>query len=168
MLRCLIYKVHTALSGGSLFYHLVSPLSSTFFKFFKTFFSAFPRGNRPARSPAALADDLFILPPLPRFVKHFFKSFSICFRAQLASEGSFPPPSRTAYIGYHTLPPLSSTFFLFFAFFLPGFPAAPLSSRSHPGRRTVIPLGFRPLTPCRGWFSIDFTVRIRYHKLYSI
>ena len=75
MLRCLIYKVHTALSGGSLFYHLVSPLSSTFFKFFKTFFSAFPRGNRLAHSPAALADDLFILPPLPRFVKHFFQIF---------------------------------------------------------------------------------------------
>ena len=75
MLRCLIYKVHTALSGGSLFYHLVSPLSSTFFKFFKTFFSAFPRGNRPVHSPAALADDLFILPPLPHFVKHFFQIF---------------------------------------------------------------------------------------------
>ena len=118
MLRCLIYKVHTALSGGSLFYHLVSPLSSTFFKFFKTFFSAFPRGNRLAHSPAALADDLFILPPLPHFVKHFFKSFSICFRAQLASEGSLLPSSRTAYVGYHTPSPLSSTFFLFFAFFL--------------------------------------------------
>ena len=75
MLRCLIYKVHTALSGGGLFYHLVSPLSSTFFKFFKTFFSAFPRGNHPAHSPAALADDLFILPPHPRFVKHFFQIF---------------------------------------------------------------------------------------------
>ena len=45
MLRCLIYKVHAALSGGSLFYHLVSPLSSTSFKFFQTFFSAFPREN---------------------------------------------------------------------------------------------------------------------------
>ena len=75
MLRCLIYKVHTALSGGSLFYHLVSPLSSTFFKFFKTFFSALPRGNRPVHSPAVLADDLFILPPLPHFVKHFFQIF---------------------------------------------------------------------------------------------
>ena len=91
MLRCLIYKVHTALSGGSLFYHLVSPLSSTFFKFFKTFFSAFPRGNRPARSPAALADDLFILPPLPRFVKHFFQIFfdlfsrSTCFRREFSA-----------------------------------------------------------------------------------
>ena len=91
MLRCLIYKVHTALSGGSLFYHLVSPLSSTFFKFFKTFFSAFPRGNRPVHSPAALADDLFILPPLPRFVKHFFQIFfdlfsrSTCFRREFSA-----------------------------------------------------------------------------------
>ena len=119
MLRCLIYKVHTALSGGSLFYHLVSPLSSTFFKFFKTFFSAFPRGNRPAHSPAALADDLFILPPLPRFVKHFFKSFSICFAPDFALEGSFLLPSRTAYVGYHTLHHLSSTFFLFFDLFPP-------------------------------------------------
>src|SRR5699024_6610336 len=48
----------------------------------------------------------------------FFKSFSICFCAQLASEGSFLLPSRTAYVGYHTPLPLSSTFFLFFAFFL--------------------------------------------------
>src|SRR5699024_11297394 len=75
LLRCLIYKVHAALIGGIFFYHLVSPLSSTFFMFFKTFFSAFPRGNRPVHSPAALADDLFILPPLPRFVKHFFQIF---------------------------------------------------------------------------------------------
>ena len=89
-----------------------------FFQLFQNFFQRFSRGNRPAHSPAALADDLFILPPLPRFVKHFFQIFSICFRAQLTLEGSFPPPSRTAYVGYHTLPPLSSTFFLFFAFFL--------------------------------------------------
>ena len=131
MLRCLIYKVHTALSGGSLFYHLVSPLSSTFFKFFKTFFSAFPRGNHPVHSPAALADDLFILPPLPHFVKHFFKSFSICFCAQLALEGSFLPPSRTAYVGYHTPSPLSSTFFLFFRVFL-SVPFSPCSAHSVP------------------------------------
>ena len=118
MLRCLIYKVHTALSGGSLFYHLVSPLSSTFFKFFKTFFGAFPEETiRFAPRPPSRTTCLYY----HRFLalsSTFFKSFSICFRAQLASEGSFPPPSRTAYVGYHTLPPLSSTFFLFFAFFL--------------------------------------------------
>ena len=168
MLRCLIYKVHTALSGGSLFYHLVSPLSSTFFKFFKTFFSAFPRGNHPVRSPAALADDLFILPPLPRFVKHFFQIFFDLFSRSTRSGREFSAALADILRRIPHPSSLVKHFFPLFRVFLPGFPAAPLSSRSRSGRQTVIPLGFRPLTPCRGWFSIDFTVRIRYHKLYSI
>ena len=118
MLRCLIYKVHTALSGGSLFYHLVSPLSSTFFKFFKTFFSAFPRGNRPVRSPAALADDLFILPPLPRFVKHFFQIFFDLFSRSTRFRREFSAVLADSLRRIpHTIP-LVKHFFPFFVFFL--------------------------------------------------
>ena len=110
--------MHTALSGGSLFYHLVSPLSSTFFKFFKTFSALFQEETiwfttRPPSRTTCLYYHRFLT-----LSSTFFKSFSICFCAQLASEGSFLPPSRTAYVGYHTPSPLSSTFFLFFAFFL--------------------------------------------------
>ena len=118
MLRCLIYKVHTALSGGSLFYHLVSPLSSTFSSFSKLYSALFQEETvrltpRPPSRTTCLYYHRFLA-----LSSTFFKSFSICFRAQLASEGSFLPPSRTAYVGYHTPSPLSSTFFLFFAFFL--------------------------------------------------
>ena len=46
--RCLIYKVHTALSGGSLSYHTVFVLSRTFFRFFNLFsFSQTPRRAAP-------------------------------------------------------------------------------------------------------------------------
>ena len=48
MSRCLIYKVHTALSGGSLSYHTVFVLSRTFFRFFNLFsFSQTPRRAAP-------------------------------------------------------------------------------------------------------------------------
>ena len=117
MLRCLIYKVHTALSGGSLFYHLVSPLSSTFFKFFKTFFSAFPRGNRPVHSPAALADDLFILPPLPRFVKHFFQIFFDLFSRLTRSGRGDALASRKRFAIIANFPSLVNHFFQFFPSF---------------------------------------------------
>ena len=118
MLRCLIYKVHTALSGGSLFYHLVSSLSSAFFKFFKTFFSAFPRGNHPAHSPAALADDLFILPPLPHFVKHFFQIFFDLFSRSTRSGREFSAALADSLRRIpHTIP-LVKHFFPFFVFFL--------------------------------------------------
>ena len=118
MLRCLIYKVHTALSGGSLFYHLVSPLSSTFFKFFKTFFSAFPRGNRLVHSPAALTDDLFILPPLPHFVKHFFQIFFDLFSRSTRFSWVFSAALADSLRRIPHPPSLVKHFFLFFAFFL--------------------------------------------------
>ena len=139
-----------------------------FFQVFQNFFQRFskrkPSGSLPGRprgrpvyitTASSLCQALFQI-----FFDLFSRStrFRREFSAALAdSLRRIPHP-----------PSLVKHFFLFFAFFLPGFPAAPLSSRSRPGRRTVIPLGFRPLTPCRGWFSIDFTVRIRYHKLYSI
>ena len=131
MLRCLIYKVHTALSGGSLFYHLVSPLSSTFFKFFKTFFSAFPRGNRPVHSPAVLADDLFILPPFPRFVKHFFQIFFDLFLRSTRSGREFSAALADSLRRIpHTIP-LVKHFFLFFRVFL-SVPFSPCSAHSVP------------------------------------
>ena len=127
MLRCLIYKVHTALSGGSLFYHLVSPLSSTFFKFFKTFFSAFPRGNHPVHSPAALADDLFILPPLPHFVKHFFQIFFDLFSCSTRSGREFSAALADSLRRIpHTIPLVKHFFPLFSCFFFPcHFPLVP-------------------------------------------
>ena len=131
MLRCLIYKVHTALSGGSLFYHLVSPLSSTFSSFSKLFSALFQEETirftpRPPSRTTYLYYHRFLT-----LSSTFFKSFSICFRAQLALEGSFPLPSRTAYVGYHTPSPLSSTFFLFFRVFL-SVPFSPCSAYSVP------------------------------------
>ena len=150
MLRCLIYKVHTALSGGSLFYHLVSPLSSTFFKFFKTFFSAFPRGNRPARSPAALADDLFILPPLPRFVKHFFQIFFDLFSRSTRFRREFSAALADSLRRIPHPPSLVKHFFPLFRVFSANCPLAPFCPcaahisprnsllRSHPNYDTLI------------------------------
>ena len=89
-----------------------------FFQVFQNFFQRFskrkPSGSVPGRPRGR---PVYITTASSALSSTFFKSFSICFRAQLALEGSFPPPSRTSYVGYHTLPPLSSTFFLFFAFF---------------------------------------------------
>ena len=71
---CLIYKVHTAFSGGLLFYHSVFSLSSTFFKFFQTLSCSHSRIL--SLRFAALADSLIILPRSFSLVKHFFQVFS--------------------------------------------------------------------------------------------
>ena len=71
---CLIYKVHTALSGGLLSYHSSFPLSSTFSSFFKLF-RALIRGLFAVLS-AILADSLVMLPHSISLVKHFFQAFS--------------------------------------------------------------------------------------------
>ena len=70
--RCLIYKVHTALCGGLLSYHIVFSLSRTFFKFFQTFFVLSFRLHAPWR---CLADSSIRLPHSVSFVKHFFQVF---------------------------------------------------------------------------------------------
>ena len=75
---CLIYKVHTALSGGLLSYHSSFPLSSTFFKFFQTFLCShspvFCRvKRRPHGQPNYVTTLVFLCQVL---FSGFFKSFS--------------------------------------------------------------------------------------------
>ena len=117
--RCLIYKVHTALSGGSLSYHTVFVLSRTFFRFFNLFsFSQTPRRAAP-----------YFARRLSRRLAYCSTSCSLC---QELFSGIFRPVSipsfrttiqkctalcRTASICYHAHPGLSSTFFDFFPFF---------------------------------------------------
>ena len=84
---CLIYKVHTALSGGLLSYHSSFPLSSTFFKFFQTFSCSHPQVL--AVLSAVLADSLIMLPHSFFLVKHFFQvfqTFSCSFLEKLGGE----------------------------------------------------------------------------------
>src|SRR5699024_5103337 len=69
-----------------------------FFQVFQNFFQRFSRGNRPAHSPAALADDLTILPPLPHFFKHFFQIFFDLFSRLTRFRREFSLPSRFALI----------------------------------------------------------------------
>ena len=113
--RCLIYKVHTALSGGSLSYHTVFVLSRTFFRFFNLFsFSQTPRRAAP-----------YFAHRLSRRLAHCSTSCPLC---QELFSGIFRPVSvpsfrtiiqkctalcRTASICYHAHPGLSSTFFRF-------------------------------------------------------
>ena len=125
LLRCLIYKVHTALSGGSLSYHTVFVLSRTFFRFFNLFsFSQTPRRAAP-----------YFARRLSRRLAYCSTSCSLC---QELFSGIFRPVSipsfrttiqkctalcRTASICYHAHPGLSSTFFDFFPFFFLSPPA---------------------------------------------
>ena len=74
---CLIYKVHTALSGGLLSYHSSFPLSSTFFKFFQTFSYPHSRALRrvkrhPRRQPNYATTLGF---PCQALFSSFFKLF---------------------------------------------------------------------------------------------
>ena len=108
---CLIYKVHTALSGGLLSYHSSFPLSSTFSSFFKLF-RALIRGLFAVLS-AILADSLIMLPHSVSLVKHFFQAFSNFFVPVREDLRWSPPSSRTAHRGYHFWNLLSSTFFKF-------------------------------------------------------
>ena len=125
MSRCLIYKVHTALSGGLLSYHVSSALSRTFFKFFNFFRSLI---RRPDGASAALPDSSIRLPHLDPLVKPFFASlknfFQICparpapFRgiSRLSAAG-LPAPLQDARLYYQTPASLSTHFFRFFSFF---------------------------------------------------
>ena len=75
---CLIYKVHTALSGGLLSYHSSFPLSSTFFKFFQTFSRSHSPvlcrvKRRPRGQPNYVTTLVFLCQVL---FSGFFKSFS--------------------------------------------------------------------------------------------
>ena len=108
---CLIYKVHTALSGGLSSYHSSFPLSSTFFKFFQTFSHSHSRvlcrvKRRPHGQPNYVTTLVFLCQVL---FSGFFKSFSYF----SGETGVVSPPSRTAYQGYHFRNHLSSTFFKF-------------------------------------------------------
>ena len=74
---CLIYKVHTALSGGLLSYHSLFPLSSTFFKFFQTFSCSHSRAlcrvkRHPRRQPNYATTLGF---PCQALFSSFFKLF---------------------------------------------------------------------------------------------
>ena len=76
---CLIYKVHTALSGGSLSYHSSFSLSSTFFKFFQTFSRShsqivFCVKRRPRRQLINVTTLFFLC-------QHLFSSFFKLFKA---------------------------------------------------------------------------------------
>ena len=77
--RCLIYKVHTALSGGSLSYHTVFVLSRTFFRFFNLFRSLRRPGGLLPILLAASAGDSLIVALLVRSVKNFFQEFFALF-----------------------------------------------------------------------------------------
>ena len=86
MSRCLIYKVHTALSGGLLSYHVSSALSRTFFKF-STFFvlsSAALTGRAPPFRTARL--DYHIL---RRLSSPFFASLKNFFQVRPARPAPF-------------------------------------------------------------------------------
>ena len=124
-LRCLIYKVHTALSGGSLSYHTVFVLSRTFFRFFNLFRSLRRPGGLLPILLAASAGDSLIVALLVRSVKNFFSGIfrpvSIpSFRTTIQKCTAL---CRTASICYHAHPGLSSTFFDFFPFFFLSPPA---------------------------------------------
>ena len=119
MSRCLIYKVHAALLRREFILPSRFALVKHFFQVFQNFLKRSTGRTFRLNSPAALADDLFILPPPHRFVKGFFKSFFDLF----PSTPLGAPSCRTASIEYHTHPHLSSTFFRFFLLFsLPPLP----------------------------------------------
>ena len=131
MSRCLIYKVHTALSGGLLSYHVSSALSRTFFKFFNFFRSLI---RRPDGASAALPDSSIRLPHLGPLVKPFFrfpeKSFSgpsgparaLRGISRLSAAG-LPAPLQDARLYYQTPASVSTHFFRFFSFFPPSLPS---------------------------------------------
>ena len=116
--RCLIYKVHTALSGGSLSYHTVFVLSRTFFRFFNLLFSQTPRRAAPYLLAASAGDSL-IVSLLFRSVKNFFQEFFSLFCSLIQDLiQKCAARCRTASICYHAYSRLSSTFFDFFRFSL--------------------------------------------------
>ena len=115
--RCLIYKVHAALSRRVFIVALSFLFVKHFFQVFLIFFGRFYRGNRPAHSPAALADDLFILPPLPHFVKHFFQIFFDLFSCLTRSGRGDALASRKRFAIIANFSFLVNHFFQFFPSF---------------------------------------------------
>ena len=115
--RCLIYKVHTALSGGSLSYHTVFILSRTFFRFFNLLFSQTPRRATPYLLAASAGDSL-IVSLLFRSVKNFFQEFFSLFCSLI--QNPYSEVCRPLSDSFDMLPRLFSIvkhFFRFFSFF---------------------------------------------------
>ena len=110
-LHCLIYKVLAPSASAAermLSYHAARLLSSSFFNFFRSSFSACRRPS------AALSDSSFILPEPLEFVKLFFASLGSFFSAcPLAYRRS-----QTARLFYQSFQSLSSTFFTLLKTFL--------------------------------------------------
>ena len=120
---CLIYKVHTALSGGLLSYHSSGfPCQALFSSFFKLFRA---RSGRPSVVTAVLADSSSRISLLEPFVKHFFQVFQTEIQAPTlkvsSSISSNPSPARLSQAPHRKRsliiaksPPLVNTFFQVF------------------------------------------------------
>ena len=123
-LHCLIYKVLAAASVAErfLFYHTFSSLSSTFFNFFRSFFSTL-------LAPLSASESFVILSHQLSFVKCFFQLFQSFFGARLASSLFL----SKAWLSYHISFRLSSAFFRFFWTFSlgPPEPRSPLGQLAY-------------------------------------
>ena len=130
-LRCLIYKVHTALSGGSLSYHTIFVLSRTFFRFFNLFCPFRRPGGPLPILLAASAGDSLIVALLFRSVKNFFQEFFSPFSFSHSELIFGSVPSAVGQLGYVITPVLDcqALFETFFSF-LSGHSFPALKSRS--------------------------------------
>ena len=120
-LHCLIYKVLAAASVAEhfLFYHTFLSLSSTFFNFFRSFFSTLLALLSASKSFVILSHQL-------SFVKCFFQLFQSFFGPRLASSLFL----SKAWLSYHICFRLSSAFFRFFWTFFPRPSRTPPPSRT--------------------------------------
>ena len=123
-LHCLIYKVLAAASVAErfLFYHTFLSLSSTFFNFFRSFFSTL-------LAPLSASESFVILSHQLSFVKCFFQLFQSFFGPRLASSLFL----SKAWLSYHIRFRLSSAFFRFFWTFSlgPPEPRSPLGQLAY-------------------------------------